>query len=89
MRLWLSSLKFNDVDAPVDCLSGLIRSPLKSLLETATEPFCPQILLPMSPVKLLPMSPVRTLPDLPKGEQKFFSQMIERFLSEQATGVSS
>jgi len=43
----------------------------------------------MSPVKLLPMSPVRTLPDLPKGEQKFFSQMIERFLSEQATGVSS
>jgi transcriptional regulator with XRE-family HTH domain len=26
---------------------------------------------------------------LPKGEQKFFSQMIERFLNEQAAGVSS
>ena len=60
MRLWLSSLKFNDVDAPVDCLFGSIHSPLKSLLKTATEPFCPQILLPMSPVKLLPVSPVRT-----------------------------
>lgn len=32
---------------------------------------------------------LEAIADLPKGEQKFFSQMIERFLSEQTAEVSS